>query len=191
MLTARIIPCYPGYTRIFPDFPPEEYGGDFRQPAHRRSAFEMALFVATHIHPIDKKGRVTLPAPFRNAMAGQSFRGIVLLRSARHPCLEGFSWSQMEEISRRLTDRMDMFSAEQDALATDLFASAAQLMFDDDGRFLLPVELMEYGHIGEEVAFVGLGSKFQMWDPEILKKRKAEATHEVKTKNLSIPRGER
>lgn len=148
----------------------------------------MALFLSTHINKVDKKGRVSVPAQFRAELAGESFQGVVLFRSHVHAALEGFAWSYMEEISRRL-ENFDLFSAEQDDLATTVFGETVQLPFDGDGRIVLPVDLMEFSGIGERVAFVGLGNKFQMWDPDILSKRREEARRNVRDKGLTLPRG--
>ena len=148
----------------------------------------MTLFLSTHINKVDKKGRVSVPSQFRAELAGQSFQGIVLFRSHVHPALEGFPWSYMEEMSRRL-DNFDMFSSAQDDLATSIFGDSIQLAFDGDGRIVLPVEVMEFSGIVERAAFVGLGTKFQIWDPDLLEKRKEEARRAVREKELTLPKG--
>lgn len=148
----------------------------------------MALFLSTHINKIDKKGRVSVPAQWRAELADQSFQGVVLFRSNVHACLEGFAWSYMQEISARL-DKFDLFSAEQDDLATAVFADSMQLPFDGDGRVILPAHLMEFAGLGEQAAFVGMGAKFQLWSPQALDKRREEARTNVKAGNLTIPKG--
>lgn len=127
----------------------------------------MALFLSTHINKVDKKGRVSVPAQFRAELAGESFQGIVLFRSHAHDALEGFAWSYMQEISRRL-ENFDLFSAEQDDLATTVFGETVQLPFDGDGRIVLPADLIEFAGLSERAAFVGLGNKFQLWEPDLL-----------------------
>ena len=148
----------------------------------------MTLFLSTHINKVDKKGRVSVPAQFRAELATETFQGVVLFRSNVHPALEGFAWSYMQEIANRL-DNFDMFSEEQDDLATTLFGEAVQVPFDGEGRIVLPVELMEFSGIVEKTAFVGLGGKFQMWDPDILAKRREEARRSVREKGLTLPKG--
>ena len=65
-----------------------------------------------------------------------------------------------------------------------------QLPFDADGRIILPPVLMEYAGLNEAAAFVGLGAKFQIWEPGALDKRRSEARAQVKNKGLTIPKGE-
>lgn len=148
----------------------------------------MALFLSTHINRVDKKGRVSVPAQWRAELADQSFQGIVLFRSNVHACLEGFAWSYMQELSKRL-DEFDLFSAEQDDLATAVFADSVQLPFDGDGRVILPEALVQYAAIEEQAAFVGMGTKFQLWSPKALEKRRDEARSRVKDGGLTIPKG--
>lgn len=148
----------------------------------------MTLFLSTHINKVDKKGRVSVPSPFRDQLVGEQFQGVVLFRSGTQPALEGFAWSYMQEISRRL-ENFDLFSAEQDDLAMTVFGESVQLAFDGDGRIVLPVDLMEYAGLVERAAFVGLGNKFQIWDADILAKRREEARRNVRDKGLTLPKG--
>jgi MraZ protein len=147
----------------------------------------MALFLSTFLNRVDKKGRVSVPASFRATLADQAFQGIVLFRSSGHPCLEGFGMNRMEEMSARL-DAFDLFSAEQDDLATAIFGDAMQLPFDGEGRIVLPPALIEFAGLDEQAAFVGLGRKFQVWAPETFERRKAEARERVKTQGLTLPK---
>lgn len=146
----------------------------------------MALFLSTVTNRVDKKGRVSVPAPFRAAVYEQSFQGVVLFRSNSHPCLEGFDFSYMEQLSARLDD-FDLFSDEQDDLATAIFGDSVQLAFDGDGRITLPVELMEYAGVVDKASFVGLGKKFQIWLPEAYELRRKEARENVRAKGMTVP----
>lgn len=148
----------------------------------------MALFLSTYENKVDKKGRVSVPAPFRSALAGQAFQGVVLFRSHAHRCLEGFGMDTMEELAGRL-DHYDLFSADQDDMATAIFGEAVQLPFDGDGRVILPAALMEFSEIGEKAAFVGMGRKFQLWAPALFETRKGQARTAVKDKGLTLPKG--
>ena len=148
----------------------------------------VALFLSTHINKVDKKGRVSVPASFRATLAGEGFQGIVLFRSNVHMALEGFSFSYMQDLSRRLDD-FDLFSAEQDDLATAVFGESVQLPIDGDGRVVLPKDFIDFAGIDEQAAFVGLGAKFQIWEPVSFKSRLETARRQVKDKNLTIPKG--
>lgn len=147
----------------------------------------MALFLSTYTNKVDKKGRVSVPAPFRAALGDQLSQGIVVFKSNQYECLEGFDWAKMDEISERM-DHFDLFSAEQDNLATTIFGESQQLLLDGDGRITMPLDLMRAAQIVENATFVGLGRKFQIWDPQLFERRRAEARAQVQTQNLTIPR---
>ena len=146
----------------------------------------MALFLSTYINKIDGKGRLSVPATFRSALAQSPFQGIVVFKSRSHQALEGFAMDDMTEIAQRL-DHFDLFSDTQDDLAAVIFAESRQLPFDGDGRIVLPEDLRDFCGLSNKAAFVGMGHKFQIWEPETLEKRLAEARKNVQDKELTVP----
>ena len=147
----------------------------------------MPLFLSTFTNRIDKKGRISVPAAFRSALVGQAFQGVVLFKATSHACLEGFDYGTMAELSNRL-DHFDLFSNQQDDLATSIFAEAVQCPFDGEGRIGLPESLLEYAGLNETVVFTGLGRKFQIWDAAAFDKRRVAARANVIKQNLTLPR---
>ena len=95
----------------------------------------MAIFLSSFENKVDKKGRISVPASFRQSLAPEAFQGIVLFRSYKSNTIEGCGLSRMERLSESLDD-MDQFSEDQDDLAATIFADAHQLSFDTDGRVL-------------------------------------------------------
>ena len=122
----------------------------------------MALFLSTFINKVDRKGRVSVPAPFRAAVADQSFKGIVAFRSYREAAIEACAIDRMERLSESV-DALDQFSEEQDDFASTIFADAHQLPIDGDGRIILPSALVEHAGITDAAAFVGRGGTFQVF----------------------------
>ncbi len=156
----------------------------FGRGGHWGSA--VAVFLSTFQNKVDRKGRVSVPAPFRAALAGQNFAGVVLFPSMKgHRCLDGFGWDKVEELSASVA-ALDHLSDEREALQT-LFASANQLAFDIDGRILLTEDLREVAGIGENAVFVGRGDHFQIWEPEAHKRHAAEMLRIVIDKKLTVP----
>ena len=147
----------------------------------------MSLFLSTTVNRLDKKGRISVPSPFRAALSEQAFQGVVLFRSPHHICLEGFGWGYVEEMNKRL-DTFDIFSDEQDDLATAIFAECVQLPFDKEGRVILPEDLISHANLDEQAAFVGLGRKFQIWNPEVFERRRVEARQSIRDQKLTLPK---
>jgi MraZ protein len=145
----------------------------------------VALFLSTFVNKVDRKGRVSVPASFRSALAGQSFLGIVAFRSFKLPCLEGSGIDRMEEMSGRV-DQIDQFSEPHDNLSV-MFSDAQQLPFDGEGRVMLPQVLAEHAGITEHAAFVGQGRTFQIWEPERFKTYQAELRERARRQGATLP----
>jgi len=117
----------------------------------------------------------------------QEFQGVVLFKATGHPCLEGFDFGTMDELSKRL-DHFDLFSNAQDDLATAIFGEAVQCPFDSEGRVGVPQALLNFASIDEGATFVGLGRKFQIWDTVTFELRRAAARANVIRDGLTLPR---
>ncbi|MFQ5783285.1 MAG: division/cell wall cluster transcriptional repressor MraZ [Alphaproteobacteria bacterium] len=136
----------------------------------------MALFLSTFVNKIDRKGRVSVPASFRAALAGQGFPGIVAFPSFRdsYNAIEACAMDRMERLSASL-DQLNPFSDEHDDFASVIFGASAQLPFDGEGRIILPEALRAHATIVDRAAFVGRGATFQIWEPAALEAFQAEA----------------
>lgn len=134
----------------------------------------MALFLSTYINKVDKKGRVSVPASFRNVLAIQPFSGIIAYGSFVHECIEACGIDRLEQLSQSI-DVLDPYSDERDAFATTILGGSVQLAFDSEGRILLPESLIELAHITDKATFVGKGKTFEIWKPETFETYAAEA----------------
>jgi MraZ protein len=149
----------------------------------------MALFLDTFINKIDRKGRVSVPASYRQQLAGQPFQGIVAMPSFKHRAITcgGIDW--MAGIEREIAARVSLFSEEHDDLSMAVFSDAKQLTFDTEGRVVLPPSLIECARLGEVAAFVGRGATFDIWEPTALDAYKAQARSRALDKGRTVPRG--
>ena len=150
----------------------------------------MAIFIGTHENKVDQKGRVSVPAAFRAALAGLPFQGIVAFPSLRADCVEGCGWDFMEQLDTRVQD-IALFSETHDDLATTIFAESQQLPFDSTGRIQLPADLRGFAGITDKAAFVGMGKLFQIWEPGRLAAHKAAARQRVREQRPTLPGGGR
>ena len=145
----------------------------------------MALFLSTFVNKVDRKGRVSVPASFRAALAGDGFPGAVLFPSISFPAIEGWAMTRMEELSQGI-DRLNPFSDSGNAFALSILGEACQAQFDTEGRVLLPVPLIDHANIAEQAAFVGRGSTFQIWEPRALRSSQEEARRLAKEERETL-----
>lgn len=139
----------------------------------------MGLFVSSYTNKIDRKGRVSVPAPFRAVLAAQTFQGIIAYHSFINPCIEACGMDRIERLSQSI-DALDPFSAERDAFATSILGACVQLSFDGEGRVMLPESLLAEAHLTDQVVFVGKGPLFEMWEPALY------ADHAAKARKLAM-----
>ena len=145
----------------------------------------MTSFLSTFVNKVDRKGRVSVPAPFRNALASDSYQGIIAYPSLTEPALDGFSRAMLEELNQRELDKtMTEGNFERILLGggtnilDTIMAMVHELPFDSEGRIVLPAALAEAAQITDKATFVGRGSRFQIWSPDNIEdhKRSAVAT---------------
>ncbi|HSK38255.1 MAG TPA: division/cell wall cluster transcriptional repressor MraZ [Arenibaculum sp.] len=149
----------------------------------------MAVFLSTYVNRIDRKGRVSVPAPFRQVLAEQSATGIanglVVFRSVTVPALEACSAKHMEDLAADL-ELMDLSDEEREHLELTIFSASVHLPIDSEGRLILPDDLRQFAGICEQVAFVGKSKTFQIWEPDAFNARMAEAREKSRVHGVSL-----
>ena len=143
----------------------------------------MDRFVSTITNKIDAKGRVSIPAAFRAVLsrdgyAGGEGGGIYCYPSLDAPALDAGGERLAKKIDALLAGLAD-YSLERDQLSVALYGDVQILNIDSDGRIVLPEVLRGHAEIGGQIAFVGLGEKFQMWEPGRFEAYRARARDKV------------
>ena len=146
----------------------------------------MALFLRRHDKKVDGKGRVLIPAQFRQVIGADGYQGFAALPSHRLPAIEAYSMDFLEQLMESVTD-IPLFSDEHDSLTATIFGSAQQISIDGDGRITLPPSLAEHAGITDRAIFFGRGRTFQIWQPDALDAHVAEAAARAKDEGLTLP----
>ena len=142
----------------------------------------MALFLSTHSNKMDKKYRVSIPSQFRNILANNS---VVVYKSIINNCIECCSIERLESIYAMI-EKLDPLSEEYDYLTTAILGGSTQLLFDkEEGRVVMPKNLIENVQIDENVVFVGKGHTFEMWNPDLFDEY-FKKSREVSLKNRNV-----
>jgi transcriptional regulator MraZ len=151
---------------------------------------EMDQFVSTFTNKIDTKGRVSVPASFRTVLAKDGLDGIYCYPSLDAPALDAGGQRLIDKINHLVED-LAPYSDERDQLATALFGTSEILTIDQDGRTILSERLREHAGITSHITFVGLGEKFQLWEPEHFEKHLAESRNKVRDLRKLLGAGRR
>ena len=116
---------------------------------------------------IDKKGRIAIPARYREDLRNQNNNQIVVTKDPQYPSLKIYSYSEWNKISLKLQSLQGLDPIVRN-LQWTILGNAHQSDIDIDGRMLvrIPSDLQKYSEIINEnqVALVGMGNKFEIWN---------------------------
>ena len=116
---------------------------------------------------IDAKGRLAIPAKYRDQLLLQNEESIVVTRDPQYPSLKIYPGSIWNTISSELQSMQGLDPIVRN-LQWTILGNASLSAFDPKGRMLilLPSELREYAEIkiAEKVSFIGMGNKFEVWN---------------------------
>lgn len=116
------------------------------------------MFVGTHSPRLDEKGRVILPAKFREKLA----EGLVLTRGQER-CIYVFSQSEFERMHEQL--RQAPLTSKQARDYLRVFLSGASMEIPDkQARVTIPANLRTYAGLEKELSVIGMGNRAEIWN---------------------------
>jgi len=147
----------------------------------------VALFLSTYINKVDKKGRVSVPQAFRTAVQKSDFSGVAIYRNRTPQCLEGTSHEFISQLTKSIYSEHGSFNPALLSVATTILAGLKELQFDPGGRILLPEDFRNYAGIDGHAAFIGLGPKFLIMNPDDQAAFEEQQWEKAEQDLLSIP----
>ena len=161
----------------------------------------MDRFVSTFTNKIDAKGRVSIPASFRVVLERDGYTGGTSAAGSGSNappqtgagsiyCYPSLDSAALDAGGERLARKIDAllagladYSDERDELSVALYGDVQVLHIDADGRIVLPESLRAHAGLAtpgsSQVTFVGLGDKFQIWEPAAFELRRTKAREKV------------
>lgn len=118
------------------------------------------MFLGRHDHNLDAKGRLALPARFRDKLV----EGVVITRGF-DPCLLVYPLEAWLPLAERVA-ALSISDPDVRKLRRMLFADAVDVRLDGQGRVLIPAELRDYASIEREAVVVGVHTFIEIWTPE-------------------------
>lgn len=110
-------------------------------------------------------GRFLLPKRIRELLKGNTF----ILTKGFDSCLAGYD---KEDWEKRAADLLNPSLLQPTDLRErrEIFSALSYLEIDDQGRFVIPKNLLNYAGLKEKVMIIGVGDHFEIWNPEKWKK---------------------
>ena len=115
-----------------------------------------------------------MPASFRSHLSSLGYNGVICYPSFNNQSIEACSQDRIEKLSNTI-DSLNPFEEKRDFFATSILSESISLQFDSEGRISLSSKLLKHAKIKNNMLFVGQGKTFQIWEPLIFEKFKAQA----------------
>ena len=112
---------------------------------------------------LDAKGRIAIPAKYRDRLRESCDGQIVVTIDLEQPCLTLFPLPHWEQLERQLQGLSNTNSVHQ-SIKRLLLGHAAECDLDKNGRVLLPAVLREHASLEKRLLLTGMGNTFQIWD---------------------------
>lgn len=116
------------------------------------------MFFGTHMPKLDEKGRLVIPAKYRQALA----QGVVITKG-QDRCLYLFPIAQFEELAQRIQSA-PMTSKNIREYQRLFLAAASDEIPDKQNRLTIPPILREYAGLDRDLVVTGVGSRLEIWD---------------------------
>jgi len=119
------------------------------------------MFRGRHVHTIDAKGRVSIPAAYRTNLQGSTDESPVL--TADHRCLKLYPFEDWCTYEESIVAKAAVDPDAQDFVRL-VMSRAGEAPIDKQGRILVPQYLREHAHIEKDVTFAGVGHTVEIWN---------------------------
>lgn len=114
---------------------------------------------------IDAKGRMAMPARYREQLQKNSVSQLVITIDTESPCLLLYPFPEWEIIEQKV-QALPSFNKTARRIQRLLIGHATEVELDANGRLLLPPLLREYAQLDKKLMLIGQGKKFELWDEQ-------------------------
>jgi MraZ protein len=147
------------------------------------------VFLGSYEHALDDKGRVSLPARFRDVLSATGDTRLVLTSNVdpAGECLVAYPYKEWQSFQERIAG-LPQFDEAVIRLKRLHVAGATEVSPDRQGRILIPPVLREYAGLRDQVLFAGLGANIEIWDRRRWEEERARAKENLAQINEAIAR---
>ncbi|HHW38289.1 MAG TPA: division/cell wall cluster transcriptional repressor MraZ [Bacillales bacterium] len=115
------------------------------------------MFMGEYHHTIDQKGRMIIPAKFRELLG----EGFVLTRGLDQ-CLFGYSYDEWQTLENKLKT-LPFTKKDARAFTRFFFSGATECEVDKQGRVNIAPPLRDYAKLDKDCVIVGVSNRFEIW----------------------------
>ena len=125
-------------------------------------------FIGEYQYSLDTKGRINIPAKFRQSLSKDNKNTFVATRG-QDPCIWIYpmkEWKKIEDELRKLSS----ISGIHRTFVRQIARSATPSTCDKQGRIIISPSLLSYAGLNKETLILGMINKIEIWNPSILEK---------------------
>ncbi|MGI9251476.1 MAG: division/cell wall cluster transcriptional repressor MraZ [Pseudohongiellaceae bacterium] len=115
---------------------------------------------------LDAKGRMAMPARYREQLSDSCSGHLVVTIDTNHHCLLLYPAPEWEQIEQQI-ETLPSYDPAAMRVKRLLLGHANDLEMDGNGRVLLPQELRQYAKLEKQVNLIGQGKKLELWDQAV------------------------
>ena len=124
----------------------------------------MTFFTSEYECKLDAKGRLILPARIKSNLPAEQGNELVI-GLGFDQCLVVYPIAEFRKIYSQIAG-LSEFNPEYRKLQRNFFRGNTVVELDNNGRFLIPKNMLQYAALEKEVVVIGMGNKVEIWNPE-------------------------
>jgi transcriptional regulator MraZ len=144
------------------------------------------MFRGINAITIDAKGRLSVPARYRDSLLAQENGGLVVTIDTEETCLLLYPGVQWKNIETKLQG-LPSFNSTARRIQRLLIGHATDIEPDSAGRLLIPPVLRDYAQLEKKVVMIGQGNKFEVWNESLWQEKRQQWLSEEASSKDEMP----
>jgi len=128
----------------------------------------MTFFTGRYDSKLDSKGRLVLPAKFKSQLPEEGGHELVIQRGIE-PYLSIYPLLEFKKVVSKVSG-LSEFNEENRQIRLNFFSGIASVELDDNGRFLIPKNMLAHAELQKDVVLIGMHNVIVVWDPGLFEK---------------------
>jgi MraZ protein len=137
----------------------------------------MTFFTSEYESKVDAKGRLVLPARIK-AQLPEGENQELVVRRGFEPCLVLYPMAEFKKVFSKISG-LNEFNEEYRKLQRNFLSGVVTVELDNNGRFLIPKNMLSYAQLDKDAILVGMGNKVEIWNPSVYGKNQIQDPGEL------------
>src|SRR5882757_9045746 len=144
---------------------------------NKTTTTSMTFFTSEYECKLDAKGRLVLPARIKSQLPEGDSQELVI-RKGFEQCLIIYPLVEFKKVFSKISG-LNEFNEEYRKLQRNFLAGVAMVELDNNGRFLIPKNMLSYAQLDKDAILVGMGNKVEIWNPSVYEKNQIKDPGEL------------